>query len=209
MNEELQALQENFTWDIVPCPPYIKPIGCKWVYFVKLNSNGSLNRYMAQLVVLGNKQEYEIDYDETFAPVAKKTTVRTILSTSASNGWSLHLMDVKNAFLHGNLTEDIYMNPPQGLFSSSEGVCKFKRSLYGLKQAHRAWYEKFRSAILGFTFSQSKYDSSLFIHSTSTRIVLLLLYVDDMVITGSDNASIQRLKEYLKKLQNQITKGIL
>jgi hypothetical protein len=197
MNEELQALQENFTWDIVSCPPDIKPIGCKWVYSVKLNSDGSLNRYKARLVALGNKQEYGIDYDETFAPVAKMTTVRTILSIAASNGWSLHQMDVKNAFLHGDLTEDIYMTPPQGLFSSSKGVCKLKRSLYGLKQAPRAWYEKFRSTLLGFSFSQSQYDSSLFIHSTSTGIVMLLLYVDDMVITGSDNASIQRLKEQL------------
>jgi len=107
-------------------------------------------------------------------------------------------MDVKNAFLHGDLTEDIYMTPPQGLFSSSQGVCKLKRSLYGLKQAPRAWYEKFRSTLLGFSFSQSQYDSSLFIHSTYAGIVLLLLYVDDIVITGSDNASIQRLKERLQ-----------
>ena len=133
MNEELQALQENFTCDIVSCPPDVKPIGCKWVYSVKLNSNGSLNCYKARLVALGNKQEYGIDYDETFAPVFKMTTVRTIISIAASSGWSLHQMDVKNAFLHGDLTEDIYMTPPQGLFSSSKGMCKLKRSLYGSK----------------------------------------------------------------------------
>jgi len=115
MNEDFQALQENFTWDIVSYPPDIKPIGCKWVYSVKLNSDGSLNRYKARLVALGNKQEYGIDYDETFAPIAKMTTVRTILSIAASNGWSLHQMDVKNAFFHGDLTEDIYMTPPQGI----------------------------------------------------------------------------------------------
>ena len=130
MNEELQALQENFTWDIVSCPPDIKPIGCKWVYSVKLNSDGSLNRFKARLVALGNKQEYGINYDETFAPVAKMTYVRTILFIAASNGWSLHQMDVKNAFLHGDLTKDIYMTPPQGLFLSSKGVCKLKRSLF-------------------------------------------------------------------------------
>jgi len=82
------------------------------VYSVKLDSDGSLNRYKARLVALGNKQEYGIDYDETFAPVAKMTIVRTILSIAASNGWSLHQMDVKNVFLHGDLTEDIYMTPP-------------------------------------------------------------------------------------------------
>lgn len=198
MQDELQALQENFTWDIVPCPLGVKPIGCKWVYSVKLNSDGSLNRYKARLVALGNKQEYGVDYDETFAPVAKMTTVRTILSIAASKGWSLYQMDVKNAFLHGDLAEDIFMKPPPGLFSSSEGVCKLKRSLYGLRQAPRAWFEKFRSTLLGFSFSQSQYDSSLFIHHTSAGIVLLLIYVDDMIITGSDQASIQLLKQQLQ-----------
>ena len=165
---------------------------------MKLNSDGSLNRYKARLVALGNKQEYGVDYDETFAPVAKMTTIRTVLSIAASKGWSLHQMDVKNAFLHGDLTEDIYMTPPQGLFSSSTGVCKLKRSLYGLRQAPRAWFEKFRTTLLGFSFTQSQYDSSLFIQTTATGIVLLLIYVDDMVITGSDHESIQRLKQQLQ-----------
>jgi len=196
-DDELQALQENYTWDVVPCPSDVKPIGCKWVYSLKLNSDGSLNRYKARLVALGNKQEYGVDYDETFAPVAKMTTIRTILAIAASQGWSLHQMDVKNAFLHGDLKEDIYMTPPPGLFSSSAGVCKLKRSLYGLRQAPRAWYEKFRSTLLGFSFHQSQYDSSLFIHKTATGIVLLI-YVDDMVITGSDQASIQQLKQQLQ-----------
>src|ERR1044072_8652927 len=101
------------------CPPDVKLIGCKWVYFVKLNSDGSLNRFKARLVALGNKQEYGIDYDETFVPVAKMASVRTVLSIATSNGWALHKLDVKNAFLHGDLAEDIYMILPQGLFSSS------------------------------------------------------------------------------------------
>ncbi|CAJ2634510.1 unnamed protein product [Trifolium pratense] len=183
---------------IVYYPRDVKPIGCKWVYSVKLNSDGSLNRYKARLVALGNKQEYGIDCDETFAPVAKMTPVRMVISIAASSGWSLHQMDVKNAFLHGDLIEDIYIIHPQGLFSSSNGVCKLKRSLYGLKQEPRAWYEKFLSTLLEFSFTQSQYDSSLFIHRTSAGIVLLLLYVDDMVITGSDHTSIQRLKQQLQ-----------
>ncbi|XP_058742208.1 uncharacterized mitochondrial protein AtMg00810-like [Vicia villosa] len=107
-------------------------------------------------------------------------------------------MDVKNAFLHGDLAEDIYMTPPPGLFSSSAGVCKLNRSLYGLRQAPRAWFEKFRSTLIGFSFTQSHYDTSLFIHRTDVGIVLLLIYVDDMVITGSDQASIQKLKDQLQ-----------
>lgn len=191
MDEELLVLQENFTWDIVSCPTNIKPIACKWVYSVKLNSDVSLNFFKARLVALGNKQEYDIDYDETFAQVSKMTIVRNILSIVASNGWCLYQMDVHNAFLHGDLTEYVYMTPPKGLFSSSKGVCKLKRSLYGLKQTPRAWYEKSLFALLKLSFIQSHYDSSLFIHSTSEGMVLLLLYVDDMVITGSDHSSIQ------------------
>ena len=103
MQAELQALEENHTWDIVPCPPTVKPIGSKWVFSVKLRSDGSLDRYKARLVALGNKQEYGVDYEETFAPVSKMTTVRTILAIAASQSWRLHQMDVKNAFLHGDL----------------------------------------------------------------------------------------------------------
>ncbi|TXG71326.1 hypothetical protein EZV62_006261 [Acer yangbiense] len=101
MDEELRALQDNHTWDVVSCPSNVKAIGCKWVYSIKLRSNGTLDRYKARLVALGNKQEYGVDYEETFAPVAKMTTVRTIISIAASQGWPLHQMDFKNAFLRG------------------------------------------------------------------------------------------------------------
>jgi hypothetical protein len=199
MDEELRALQDNHTWDVVPCPSNVKAIGCKWVYSVKLRSDGTLDRYKARLVALGNRQEYGVDYEETFAPVAKMTTVRTVISVAASQGWPLHQMDVKNAFLHGDLKEDIYMTPPPGLFSSpSSAVCKLKRSLYGLKQAPRAWFEKFRSTLLRFSFVQSQYDSSLFLCKTPAGLVLLLVYVDDIVITGTDSSLIEHLKQNLQ-----------
>ena len=200
MDEELQALLENHTWDIVPCPTGVKPIGCKWVYSIKLRSDGTLDRHKARLVALGNRQEYGINYEETFAPVAKMTTVRLVLAIAASKGWSLRQMDVKNAFLHGDLKEDIYMTPPPGLFSTPSGdVCKLKRSLYGLKQAPRAWFDKFRSTLLGFSFVQSQYDSSLFLCKTSKGIVILLVYVDDIVITGTDYALISQLQDHLQR----------
>eukprot|EP00268_Persea_americana_P046415 TRINITY_DN47812_c0_g1_i1.p1 TRINITY_DN47812_c0_g1~~TRINITY_DN47812_c0_g1_i1.p1 ORF type:complete len:104 (+),score=22.25 TRINITY_DN47812_c0_g1_i1:176-487(+) len=103
MQEELDALKENHTWDVVPCPNSVKPIGCKWAYSIELNSDGSLARYKARLVTLGNRQENGIDHEETFAPVAKMTCVRTILAIAASHSWPLYQMDMKNAFLHGDL----------------------------------------------------------------------------------------------------------
>jgi hypothetical protein len=118
MQEELQAHEENHTWDIVPCPTGVKSIGCKWVYSIKLRSDGSLDRYKARLVSLGNRQEYGINYEKTFAPVAKMTTVRLIIAIAASKGWSLRQMDVKNAFLYGDLQEEIYDSTTRVLFYS-------------------------------------------------------------------------------------------
>ncbi|KAJ6944960.1 hypothetical protein NC651_000098 [Populus alba x Populus x berolinensis] len=176
MKAELQALEANHTWDIISCPLYVKPIGSKWVYTVKLKSDGSLDRYKARLVALGNKQEYGFDYEETFTPVAKMTTVRTILAIAASKGWPLHQIDVKNAFLYRNLKEEIYMKLAPGMSTTaSDEVCKLRRSLYELKQVPRDWFEKFRDTLLTFSFTQSQYDSSLFFYKTITGMDLIKL----------------------------------
>jgi len=120
--------------------------------------------------------------------MAQMTTVCIVMVIVVSKGWSIRQMDVKNAFLHGDLQEKLYMTPPPGLFSSSSTeVCHLKRSLYGLKQAPRAWFEKFRTTLLDFTFMQSQYDYSLFFSKTNIGIVQLLVYVDDLVIIGSDS----------------------
>ncbi|CAN1187372.1 Retrovirus-related Pol polyprotein from transposon TNT 1-94 [Linum perenne] len=144
MKEEIDALDHNETWDLVPKPEGVKPISCKWVYKVKTSPDGSIERYKARLVARGFSQQYGIDYDETFSPVAKITTVRVLLALSASKGWKLWQMDVKNAFLHGELDRQIYMEQPQGFKSKHHPgyVCKLKKALYGLKQAPRAWYGK-------------------------------------------------------------------
>ncbi|XP_049389655.1 uncharacterized mitochondrial protein AtMg00810-like [Solanum stenotomum] len=127
------------------------------------------------------------------------TMVRTIIAIVVSQNWSLYQMDVKNAFLHSDLKEGIYMKPLPGLFSSpTSDVCKLKRSLYGLKQAPRAWFDKFWSTLLQFSFEQRKYDSSLFLRKTSTSCVLLLVYVDGIIITGTDSSLITCLQQQLK-----------
>jgi len=168
----------------VPCPSSVKPLGSKFVFNIKIRSDGSIERYKARLVVLWNKQEFGLDYEETFAHVAKMTTVRTILAIAASESWQIHQLDVKNAFQHGDLKEEVYIKLPTGMPSLHNTICKLKRSLYGLKQAARVWFEKFRTTLLGFPFLQSSYDPSLFLQRTSKGIVILLVYVDDIVITG-------------------------
>lgn len=133
----------------------------------KLCSDGSLERYKARLVVLGNRQEYGVDYDETFSTVAKMTTIRILLALAASHSWPLRHMDVKNAFLHSELSEDIYMKLPASmLIPFPTVVCKLNKSLYGLKQSMCDSFEKFRSTLLEFSFQQSNYDASLFLHKS-------------------------------------------
>jgi hypothetical protein len=154
MQDKLQDLQDNHTWDIVHCPAGVKLIGCKWVYTIKLCADGSIERHKAHLMALGNWLEYGLDYEETFAPMAKMTTVRTVMFIAISKGWSLRQMDVRNAFLLGDLREEIFMSPPPSLFPSSfVEVCHLKWSLYGLKQASRAWFDRFRTTLLDFTFT--------------------------------------------------------
>lgn len=196
MTEELTALIENRTWDVVTCPSGVQPIGCKWVYTVKLHPDGSLDRYKARLVALGNHQEFGLNYSETFAPVAKLTTVRTIFAIASQQHWAILQMDVKNAFLHGDLAETVYMKIPPGL-EYSNSVCRLRRSLYGLKQAPRAWFAKFHSTLQSGGFRQSNYDSSLFLRRSSTGITILLVYVDDILITGSDRSGILSLQTLL------------
>ncbi|KAL5832506.1 hypothetical protein ACOSQ3_016180 [Xanthoceras sorbifolium] len=137
--EELGALQRNKTWDITELPKGKKAVGCKWVFTVKHKADGSVERYKARLVVKGFTQTYGIDYEDTFAPVAKLNTIRVLLSLAVNLNWKLHQMDVKNAFLNGELAEEVYIEGPPRLENAyGDKVYKLKKSLYGLKQSSRA-----------------------------------------------------------------------
>jgi len=161
-------------------------------------------RYKARLVARGFQQTQGRDYEETFAPVAHMTTVRTMIAVAASRSWTISQMDVKNAFLHGELHEEVYMHPPPGVDVPSGQICRLRRALYGLKQAPRAWYERFVSVITEAGFSPSPHDPALFIHTSSRGRTLLLLYVDDMLITGDDAEHISLVKRHLSQ-QFQMT----
>ncbi|KAL5799508.1 hypothetical protein ACOSQ4_032392 [Xanthoceras sorbifolium] len=153
MNEELSALHKTDTWDLVSLPPGKRTVGSRWVYKIKTKSDGSVERYKARLVAKGFSQQYGMDYEETFAPVAKMTTVRTLIAVASIRQWHIYQMDVKNAFLNGDLHEEVYMAPPPGVSHNPGEVCKLKKSLYGLKQAPRAWFEKFSTVITSLGFS--------------------------------------------------------
>ena len=163
-------------------------MGCKWVYKVKRNSDGSIARFKARLVAKGYLQQYGLDYAETFSPVVKPTTVRIILALAIQFGWFLRQLDVSNAFLHGVLQEEVYMSQPPGYkdISKPHHVCLLHKAIYGLKQAPRAWFDSFTTQLFHLGFHASCAGSNLFILIHLQQVVYLLLYVDDIIITGSD-----------------------
>jgi hypothetical protein len=201
MREELNALEKNKTWELVPLPTGKRAVGCKWIYTVKQNPEGKIERYKARLVARGYSQTYGIDYDETFAPVAKMNTVRILVSCATNFGWPMHQLDVKNAFLHGDLQEEVYMEIPPGFSTpkTSGKVCKLRKSLYGLKQSPHAWFDRFRHAVCDMGYKQCNGDHTLFYKHSECRIAILAVYVDDIIITGDDEVEISRLKKSLSK----------
>jgi hypothetical protein len=195
MEEEYAALLANHTWDLVPCPPGTNVVTSKWLFCHKLTSDGSLARYKARWVLQGFTQCLGVDYDETFNPVIKFATVRTILTLVLSRDWAIHQLDVKNAFLHGTLMETVYCSQPTGFVDEAHPdlVCRLNRSLYGLKQAPRAWYSRFTSYLASIGIVKAKSDMSLFIYRHGDDTVFLLLYIDDIVLTASTTDLLHRM----------------
>ena len=210
MAHEIRALEDNGTWVMEELPAGKKALGCKWVYKIKYNSDRSVERLKARLVTLGNHQVAGLDYNETFAPVAKMVTVRAFLAVAAAKNWELHQMDVHNAFLHGDLDEEVYMKLPPGFTPSSPGmVCRLKKSLYGLCQAPRCWFAKLATSLKDYGFRQSYSDYSLFtLHRGSTQLNVLV-YVDDLIISGNDSAALVSFKEYLRSCFHMKDLGVL
>jgi histone deacetylase 1/2 len=199
MNEEYSALLRNGTWTLVPPVCASNLVGCKWIFRIKRNADGTVARYKARLVAKGFHQRPGLDYHDTFSPVVKPTTVRLVLSIAVSNGWTLRQLDINNAFLQGTLVEDVYMAQPPGFhdLDKPEFVCKLRKAIYGLKQAPRAWYHELRNFLHASGFSNSLADTSLFVFHQQSHLLYLLVYVDDIIVTGDNehavNQFIQRL----------------
>lgn len=200
MQKEIRALEDNETWVMEELPLGKKALGCKWVYKIKYHADGTVERYKARLIIFGNHQVEGIDYNETFAPIAKMVTVRAFLAVAAAKNWELHQMDVHNAFLHGDLDEQVYMKFSPGFNAGKPGlVCRLKKSLYGLKQAPRCWFAKLAASLKKYGFLQSYSDYSLFTLHQGQVHLNVLIYVDDLIISGNDSSAIVRFKNYLGK----------
>ncbi|KAG7586100.1 Reverse transcriptase RNA-dependent DNA polymerase [Arabidopsis thaliana x Arabidopsis arenosa] len=204
-NSELTALEGHKTWSVVSLPPGHNVVGCKWVFTIKYNADGTVERYKARLVAKGYTQEEGVDYFDTFSPVAKLTTVKLLLGVAAIKNWTLTQMDVSNAFLHGELDEEIYMSLPQG-YTPPDGqplppnaVCKLHKSLYGLKQASRQWYHRLSTVIMNAGFKQCAGDHTLFTRKTGSVFLAVLVYVDDIVIASNNLEAEKEFKDLLHR----------
>jgi hypothetical protein len=171
------------------------------VYKVKHNADGYVSKYKARLVAKGYAQTYGIDYEETYSLVAKLMIVRIIIAMAIAKGWSLHQMDVKNVLFHGNLQEEMYMEQPPGYVDQAHLnlVCRLRKTLYGSKQAPRDWLDKISEYLVTSGFQTSNVDFSLYVKTTNRGVVVIVIYVDDMIITRDNDVDIFNLKKLLKQ----------
>lgn len=192
MNEELQDIEKNKTWSLVDLPKGRKSIGCKWVYKIKRNESGEAIRYKARLVAQGFSQKYGIDYDEVFAPVARSATFRILLSMAGKCQLIVRQFDVKTAFLNGDIQEEIYMRQPKG-YNKGDKVLRLHKSLYGLKQAARAWNSVLHDTLISVGFKQSKADQCLYCLDVNNQVCYVIVHVDDMLFAASNQSIIDQL----------------
>ena len=202
MAQEFSALQRCGTWTLVPYHRAMNLLPNKWVFKIKRRADGSIERHKARLVANGFHQQSGIDYTETFSPVVKHSTIRLVLSLAVSRRWHVRQLDVQNAFLHGYLNEDVYMKQPPGFVDNQypNYVCKLQRSLYGLKQAPRAWFQRFSEFLLQLGFQESMCDYSLFVFNQRGVYLILLIYVDDILLTGNNTTQMAWLITKLSTL---------
>ncbi|KAL3613382.1 hypothetical protein CASFOL_042795 [Castilleja foliolosa] len=199
MNEEYKSMQDNKVWDLVPLPEGKKPIGCKWIFKTKRDSKGNVERYKARLVAKGFTQKEGIDFTETFSPVSSKDSLRIMMALVAHFDLELHQMDVKTAFLNGDIDETIYMVQPENFVfgDSKQMVCKLKKSIYGLKQASRQWYHKFHQVIISFGFEKNIVEDCAYLKFSGSNFVLMVLYVDDILLAANNKEMLYETKKFL------------
>nr|CAN83069.1 hypothetical protein VITISV_008960 [Vitis vinifera] len=199
IKDEMKLMKDKGVWDLVELSKGVKSIGCKWIFKTKRDLKGNIVRYKARLVAKGFTQKEGIDYKETFSPVSSKDSFRIIMTLIAHYDLELHQMDVKTAFLNGNIDETIYMVQPKNFESndSKQLVCRLKRSIYGLKQASRQWYRKFDKVITSFGFKENVVDQCIYLKFSGSKFIILVLYVDDILLASSDVGLLHETNRFL------------
>jgi len=200
IKSEIDSILQNHTWELVDLPPGCKPLEYKWIFKKKMKPNGTIDKYKARLVIKGFRQRKGLDYFDTYSPVTRITSIRLVLAIAAIRNLEVHQMDVKTAFLNGDLDEEIYMEQPEGFVAPGQEkkVCKLVKSLYGLKQAPKQWHKKFDDVMIDSGFKINECDKCVYMKDTPNGYVILCLYVDDMLIAGSNEKMIRSTKDMLK-----------
>jgi hypothetical protein len=188
INSKFQPLIKNNTWELTTLPTDRTTLACKWISKTKYGPHNEILKRKARLVAQGFLQQEGIDYYETFSHELKSSSMGVLLAYSAHFGLHIHRMDVCTAFLNGRLEEDVYMIIPKGLFVSDDQnlVCKLKKSLYGLKQSSRAWYDRLDSFLISIGFTKSDADTNIYISREGTQFIILAIYVDDTLLITND-----------------------
>ena len=210
MDVEMEAIKRNGTWELMELPAGGKKVGVKWVYKTKFNEHGAVDKYKARLVVKGYSQQYGVDYTEVFALVARTETIRLVVALAAQRGWAIYQLDVKSAFLYGELNEEVFMEQPCGYVQKrhEHKVYKLKRTLYGLKQAPCAWYSRIEAYFMKEGFEKCDYEHTLFIKTGKEGNVLIIsLYVDDLIYTCNDELMVSKFKDSMKHEFDMIDLG--
>src|SRR3989337_828922 len=199
VRSKMDSILANGTWEITDPPYGCKPVGCKWVFKKKLRPDGTIEKYKARLVTKGYTQKEGEDFFSPYSPMAPLPTIPVLLSLPASHGLLVHQMDVKTAFLNGELKEEIYMDQPDGFVipGQEEKVCKLLKSLYGLKQAPKQWHEKFNTTLTSVGFFVNEADTCVYYRYGGGEGVILCLYVDDILIFGTNLKVIEEVKSFL------------
>lgn len=201
MQTEYEALMDNGTWDLADLPTDKKPINTKWVFKTKKDVAGNIVKYKARLVGKGYAQRKGEDYQETYAPVIKHSSLRYILALAAKNGWLIEQMDAITAFLQGELPDEIYIRQPEGFVNSNEStkVCRLRKAIYGLKQSSRVWNEKLDAALISLGLKQSDYDPCVYISIRDGQVLIVTVHVDDMLLISNNKSAIDGLKTNLNQ----------
>ncbi|GJZ69558.1 zinc finger, CCHC-type containing protein [Tanacetum coccineum] len=211
MKIELDSINKNNTWTLTTLPINQKAIGLKWVFKTKRNAKGKIIKYKARLVAKGYVQEQGIDFDEVFAPVARIETVRLILALAAYHGWQVHHLDVKSAFLHGDLKEEVYVTQPEGFIQqgNSGKVYKLTKALYGLRQAPRAWNVKLDQTLKSLDFKKCNLEQAVYTKRSKNSILIVGVYVGDLIITGTPKKEIEVFKSQMEEKFEMSDLGLL
>lgn len=202
MIKELESIKKNNTWSLTNLPPGHRPIELKWVFKLKRDADGKVTKYKARLVAKGYIQQRGVDFEEVFAPVARLETIRLLLALAAMEGWTVYHLDVKSAFLNGELLEEVYVSQPDGFVVKGKEhmVYRLKKALYGLRQAPRAWNMRLDKALKDLGFLRCPQEQAVYKLQSSKSILIVGVYVDDLIVTGTSEDQIAKFKKQMQSV---------